>query len=433
MLLCLPLLGLWLGPVCKLPLIVFFGLPVLFLWLAHATMLSFSLLPWAGLSARLLFFSPFFVPVLSFAFLCLPCFFFFFFPLCCVCFPFFFSPSGWTVFVLPCGWYFGFSVALSWVGASARPVCFPWVGALARPVCFALFCCVISLCWGFGSPRVFALFCCVISLCWGFGSPCVFALFCCVISLCWGFGSPRVFALFCCVISLCWGFGSPCVFALFCCVISLCWGFGSPRVFALFCCVISLCWGFGCVRLRLAASTWCWASPRPCHASFCLLASSGWVFCLGLFVVMDFLSGVDGSDSESSADELERVPGYSGCSCSVRWRGSGSIPMGSLVGNYSVLFRCWYCQLVCNTDPRGWQSCAVRGLWDWFLSRLAWCTICCRTWADMQTLNTRRQLGWHCNPQGYSRSLFWCTTRFCRVGDCWEWYTEFGRCASGQS
>ena len=31
-------------------------------------MLSFSRLPWAGLSARLLFFSPFFVPVLSFAY-----------------------------------------------------------------------------------------------------------------------------------------------------------------------------------------------------------------------------------------------------------------------------------------------------------------------------------------------------------------------------
>ena len=58
------------------------------------------------------------------------------------CFPFFFSLSGWAVFVLPCGWYFGFSAALSWVGASARPVC------------FALFCCVISLCWGFGWPPV---------------------------------------------------------------------------------------------------------------------------------------------------------------------------------------------------------------------------------------------------------------------------------------
>ena len=47
------------------------------------------------------------------------------------------------------------------------------------------------------------------------------------------------------------------------------------------------------------------------HVSFCPLALSWWVFCLGLFAVMDFLSvaGVDGSDSESSADEADVPPG----------------------------------------------------------------------------------------------------------------------------
>ena len=89
-------------------------------------------------STRFLFFSPFFVPVLS---LCFPLpFFFFSFNFC---FPFFFSLSGWVVLVVSCGWYFGFSAALSCVGASTRPVF------------FVLFCCVISLCLGFGSPRVF--------------------------------------------------------------------------------------------------------------------------------------------------------------------------------------------------------------------------------------------------------------------------------------
>ena len=218
----------------------------------------------------------------SSAILCFPLpslFFFFLFPLSCFCFPCFFSPSGRAVFVLPCGWYFGSSAALSWVGASARPVCLP-------------------LCWGFGSLHVL----CPVLVCdfpvLGLRlAPCFFSCSVCV------FGGLGLWLAMCCVpfwcvISLCWGFGLPRVFFPVLCVFSVGWGFGSPGVF----CLVLLC-VFSVLGLRLAASTWCWASARPFHASFCLLASSGWVFCLGLFVVMDFLSGLDRSDSESSADE----------------------------------------------------------------------------------------------------------------------------------
>ena len=246
-----------------------------------------------------------FVPVLPFAFLVFVSFWFVLFPLCCFCFPFFFSPSGWVVFVVPCAWYFGFSAALPCVGASARPVCFAW------------FCCVISLSWGFGSPQ--------------------------------------------CVLS--------CSVAWFLCV-------GASARF---------------VRLRLAASTWCWASARPCHASFCLLALQGgcfawgcsrsWISCrqrgwVGLWVVggrgrwgCSFWSPLSCSGATSldpffflvgvwHRSELERISGCSDCSCSVGWRGSGSIPMGSVT---------WI-----RGDDNHVQ--AIRGLWDsgFFLSCLAW-------------------------------------------------------------
>jgi hypothetical protein len=63
-------------------------------------------------------------------------------------------------------------------------------------VCFALFCCVISLCWGFGSPHVF----CRVLLCHfpvlGLRpAPCFLSCSVCVFSVGWGFGSPRVFCL----------------------------------------------------------------------------------------------------------------------------------------------------------------------------------------------------------------------------------------------
>ena len=80
----------------------------------HAPMLSFSHLPWAGLSARLLFFSPFSVPVPVFFLLLL---------LVLLSFSSFFSPFPCVAFVF----VFSFS---------------PFFWAL----CFHLLCC------GFGSP-----------------------------------------------------------------------------------------------------------------------------------------------------------------------------------------------------------------------------------------------------------------------------------------
>ena len=70
--------------------------------------------------------------------------------------------------------------------------------------------------------------------------------------------------------------------------------------------MISLCWGFGSPRA---------ASARRVHVVLgicppvsCQLLPAGVVgvhgcFALGLFVVMDFLSGVDGSDFEPLANE----------------------------------------------------------------------------------------------------------------------------------
>ena len=116
----------------------FLGLPVPCAWFAQPCF-HFPFFPGpAGVHAFSLLLSL----LCSRAFLCFPLPFFFSFSFN-FCFPFFFSLSGWVVLVVPCGWYFGFSAALSCVGASTRPVF------------FVLFCCMISLCLGFGSPRVF--------------------------------------------------------------------------------------------------------------------------------------------------------------------------------------------------------------------------------------------------------------------------------------
>ena len=75
--------------------------------------------------------------------------------------------------------------------------------------------------------------------------------------------------------------------------------------------------------------------------------------------------------------------------------------------------------------------CSTRPL-DWFLSCLAWCPICSQdlgryadlehAWAFGVAIAVRKDILGHCF--GAQRDS---------VGDCWEWYTEFGRCASGQS
>ena len=148
-------------------------------------MLSFSRLPRAGLSARLLFFSPFFVPVLSFAFLCLPCFFSF----CFLCLAFVFLASspllvGRFLFFRVVG-MLGLLLPFPGLGLRLAPCVCLCVGASARSMCCVPFWCVISLCWGFGLPRVF--FSCSVCVFGGLGLwlarrvlPCSVVCFLCV-------------------------------------------------------------------------------------------------------------------------------------------------------------------------------------------------------------------------------------------------------------
>ena len=79
-----------------------------------------------------------FVPVLSFAFLVFVSF-------CFLCVAFVFLSSS----PLLVGWFLWFRV----LGILGSLLPSPVLGLRLAPMCFAWFCCVISLCWGFGSFR----------------------------------------------------------------------------------------------------------------------------------------------------------------------------------------------------------------------------------------------------------------------------------------
>ena len=258
MLLCLPLLGLWLGPACKLPLI-FLGLPVPVSVIGpcnHAFIFAFSLGRPVRASSLLLSL------LCSHAFLCLPCCFYLFLSFALLLFSFLLLPF--------------------WLGGFCGSA---WL-------VFWVLCCPL-LCWGFGSPCVFCPVLCVIP---GLGlqlAPCVCPVPC-VISLGWGFGSPRVF----CLVLLC-------DFSVLGLRLGLC---------VLSCSVVCFfCVGASArpVRLRLAASTWCWASACPCYASFCLLAgvfawgcSRPWISCPFFFW---WVCGITGSWKGSQVTRVAAV------------------------------------------------------------------------------------------------------------------------------
>ena len=141
---------------------------------------------------------------------------------------------------------------------------------------------------------------------------------------------------------------------------------------------------------------------------------------------MDFLSGVDGSDSESSADEAvgdvppvrlhlavgqhQLIPSFSGGCVASQLVGKGQVTRGAAVlcggvGRDRYLWGRWLGSTLSSlgADIANLSVTRIRGddnhvqyaaSGTGFLAVSHGAQYVARTWADMQTLNTCGQLGW---------------------------------------